>query len=302
MFRKGLIILLAGLAAVAVAATAYADNSTDAKTAFALSRTGFDARALGMGGAYVALANDAAAGYWNPAGLYMMSEKTTSLTAMYTAGLSFDRFQNYIAVAHRFHSIGLAGTWLNTGIRDVPQYDVNGNAMSAFGDYENIIIGSMGFGSSNAGFGISVKGYLQSLNSEQRNGIGFDVGAQWKATDMLTVAAVFKDLGGKVGGDDNRLPADIRLGLGVRPMEHFNISMDVEKVENQDRAAFLGGAEYGIKFADDAWAFLRGGVNDSHFSAGLGAMVGKLQADYAFTNEKESDFGNAHRVSLTFGF
>ncbi|MBI5836245.1 MAG: hypothetical protein HZB25_03265 [Candidatus Eisenbacteria bacterium] len=299
MFRKGSLVLLAGLALFAVTVPAWAEDSSDAKNFAPLSRTGFDARALGMGGAYVGLANDAAAGYWNPAGLYMMGEGATSLSSMYTTGLSNDRFQNYIAVAHRFQSFSLGVTWLNSGIRDVQGWDGQGNSTSNFGEFDNIVGLSVGVGTDRAAFGFTLKGYFQGLNSQQRNGVGLDAGVQFKVSDMLTLGGVLQDMGGKVGGD--RLPVNLRIGAGLYPMERLRFAMDVERTENS-ATVLHGGGEYGVKFGDDAMAFLRAGVNDSKFNAGLGVKVSKLQADYAFTGEKESGFGNAHRVSLNVHF
>lgn len=48
---------------------------------WAFLKMGVGARAMGMGGAFVALADDATAPYWNPAGLGLLREKTA--TAMY---------------------------------------------------------------------------------------------------------------------------------------------------------------------------------------------------------------------------
>src|SRR5439155_3026832 len=146
MFRNGFLVLLAAAALFAAAAPAWADNDSDAKTAFALSRTGVDARALAMGGAAVGYVNDATAGYWNPAGLNMMPAGMTSLTAMYTTGLSADRFHNYIAGAHRFNRLSLGGSWVNTGIRDVQARDELDNPLGAFGNFENVVIGSLAVG------------------------------------------------------------------------------------------------------------------------------------------------------------
>ncbi|HVP38050.1 MAG TPA: hypothetical protein VMS93_02585 [Candidatus Saccharimonadales bacterium] len=300
MFRKGSLVLLAGLALLAVAVPVWADDSNDAKTVFALEHSGFDARALGMGGAYVGVANDAAAGYWNPAGLYMMAEGATSLSSMYTTGLENDVFQNYVAVAHRFSNFALGATWVNTGVRDVLGYDGTGNYVNTFGLSENMVGLSAGMGTDKAAFGFTLKGYFQGLDSEQRNGVGLDAGVQFKVNDMLTLGGVMQDIGGNLGGD-NRMPVTVRIGAGVFPMEHLRFALDVERTENQS-TLFHGGGEYAVKFGDDAMAFLRAGVNDTKMNAGLGVKVSKLEADYAFTGEKVEGFGNAHRVSLNVHF
>jgi len=298
MFRKGSLVLLAGLVVLAVAVPVWADDSNDAKNFAPLSRSGYDARALGMGGAYVGVANDAAAGYWNPAGLFMMGEGATSLTSMYTTGLSADRFQNYIAVAHRFQAFGLGATWLNEGVREVPKYDESGQYLGSFGSFENIVALSLGLGTERAAFGFSLKGYFQNQIT-QRNGVGLDAGVQFKVSDMITLGGVAQDIGGKVGGD--RLPVNLRIGAGIFPADRLRFALDVERTENSS-TVFHGGGEYGVKFGDDAMAFLRAGVNDGKMNAGLGVKVSKLQADYAFTGEKEEGFGNAHRVSLNVHF
>ena len=297
MFRKGSMVLMTGIAALAIASSAWADDSNVAKNAFALQRSGVDARALAMGNAYVALANDAAAGYWNPAGLFWMAEGATHVTGMYTAGLAADRFQNYVAVGHRFKDFGMAVSWVNDGVRDINGYDAVGNPTTTFGEFENTIIGSIGLGSDKAAFGFNVKGYLQHLAEDQFNGIGFDAGVQFKVNDMMTLGGAAQDIGGNVG-PNSRLPVDFRVGAGFVPASNMKVGLDVEKVERTDHIVFHGGMEYGVKFGDDAMAMLRGGVNDSHFSVGLGVQVSKLEADYAFTNEQEETLGSSHRVSL----
>ncbi|MEK9136891.1 MAG: UPF0164 family protein, partial [Bacteroidota bacterium] len=56
------------LVAMLIAASAVAGTGV-AKYAGEFISLGVGGRALGMGGAFVALANDVTAGYWNPAGL-----------------------------------------------------------------------------------------------------------------------------------------------------------------------------------------------------------------------------------------
>ncbi|RKZ05995.1 hypothetical protein DRQ25_14900, partial [Candidatus Fermentibacteria bacterium] len=48
-------------------------NSSGAKYAGEFLYVGAGARALGMGGAFCAVADDASAGYWNPSGLFLIN-------------------------------------------------------------------------------------------------------------------------------------------------------------------------------------------------------------------------------------
>ena len=61
--------------------------------AFSAFDSGIGARALAMGGAFVAVANDATAAYWNPAGL-------AGLTDTRLDGMSTDLFG--LGVTHQF--------------------------------------------------------------------------------------------------------------------------------------------------------------------------------------------------------
>ena len=58
-------------------------------------RTGVGARAYGMGNAYVALAGDATAGFFNPAGQTRIDK--WGFSSMLSADMKFDRQFNYLA-------------------------------------------------------------------------------------------------------------------------------------------------------------------------------------------------------------
>ena len=99
------------------------------------------ARALGMGSAFVAIADDATATYWNPAGLTKV--KKHSFSAMYSdtfstgdgsflgKGLVNYNFVNYV---HQIEDIGSLGlSWIRLGIDDIPRTtfirDMNNNGI-----------------------------------------------------------------------------------------------------------------------------------------------------------------------------
>lgn len=59
--------------------------NTDPVGSGAILRSGIDARAMGMGGAFVAIADNYAATYWNPAGV-------TRARSVYLGGMNQDKF------------------------------------------------------------------------------------------------------------------------------------------------------------------------------------------------------------------
>ena len=107
---------------------------------------GVGARALGMGSAFVAVADDATATYWNPAGLTKV--KNHSFAAMYsdtfstgdgswlTRGLVSYNFANYVYQIEDIGSVGVS--WIRLGIDDIPRttfIDKNGNGI--LGDFQD---------------------------------------------------------------------------------------------------------------------------------------------------------------------
>ena len=101
---------------------------------------GVGARAIGMGSAFVAIADDSTATYWNPAGL--TNVKKNSFSAMYSdtfrtgdgsffsQGLVSYNFVNYV---HRVEDIGSIGlSWIRLGIDDIPRttfIDINNDGV-----------------------------------------------------------------------------------------------------------------------------------------------------------------------------
>ena len=108
---------------------------------------GVGARALGMGSAFVAIADDATATYWNPAGLTKV--KKHSFSAMYSdtfstgdgtwlsRGLVAYNFVNYVYQIEDIGSLGLS--WIRLGVDDIPRttfIDINNNGK--LGDFHDI--------------------------------------------------------------------------------------------------------------------------------------------------------------------
>ncbi len=169
---------------------------------------GVGARALAMGGAYTAMANEAGMAYWNPAGMAM--EKRFGLQFEHVPMFSGLAQYNTMAVIYSFTpdmAIGLS--WIRLGVDDIPRYgalqgsrydrlvnNVNrstGKADGTFGDQENAVLLSFCQGlifdvqvgdpfspivlPIQLSFGVTGKYFNQQLDTATGTGQGLDAGA-----------------------------------------------------------------------------------------------------------------------------
>ena len=101
---------------------------------------GVGARALGMGSAFVSIADDATAAYWNPAGLAKVEKHAFSIMysdsfgagegGLLNKGIVEYNFVDYVHQVSGFGSIGIS--WIRLGVDDIPLTtftDTNGNGL-----------------------------------------------------------------------------------------------------------------------------------------------------------------------------
>ena len=83
---------------------------------------GVGGRALGLGGAYVSIADDATAAYWNPAGIASVTDKY-QLCLMHAARRSGLGAFNYVSGTTKiFPNLNLGLSWIRAGVDDIPIY------------------------------------------------------------------------------------------------------------------------------------------------------------------------------------
>ena len=101
---------------------------------------GVGARALGMGSAFVSIADDATAAYWNPAGLAKVEKHAFSIMYSDSFGAEDGGFlnkgiveYNFVNYVHQFNGFGSIGiSWIRLGVDDIPLTtftDTNGNGL-----------------------------------------------------------------------------------------------------------------------------------------------------------------------------
>ena len=83
---------------------------------------GVGGRALGLGGAYVSIADDTTAAYWNPAGIASVTDKY-QLCLMHAARRSGLGTFNYVSGTTKIlPKLNLGLSWIRAGVDDIPIY------------------------------------------------------------------------------------------------------------------------------------------------------------------------------------
>jgi hypothetical protein len=275
-------------------------------------RMGVGARALAMGGASVAEAHDATAGYWNPAGLADI--KCVSLAAMYSAQMAQDRSYNYFGFGWTPSQVTNYGTfgisWLNSGIDDNQEYDASNHFLGTFKNMDNVFLVSWAFKNEFKekmfSFGLSLKVVNYNINSTdglKKTGVGGDAGIKFVVDPRISLGLMVRDIGTKVNNET--VPTNVAVGLAIYPLgeDHaLSIPIDYGKTINRQDETFHFGAEYMWEFATNYSAALMAGLNDGNFSVGVGFKVSKIRLDYAYVTEKVDFLNQNHRISLSAEF
>lgn len=290
----------AALVLVLAAGAARAQSSAGAD-AFDFLRLDANARAVGLGGAYTALASDSNALLYNPAGLARVrANEATFMHNQYALGVG----QQYIGVALK-RGFGFQFNYASLG--DVPRTTVSNPGGT--GSRLNVSDTSLGAGYGHAftpdlAAGAGLKYFTESLGDATVGGWGVDAGALYRLPDVkgLTFGASLLNMGPSVrfAARSEKLPTSLRLGTAYAkrlPRNDVTLALDLTK-SLLDKVRLGVGVETLIdeKFAARAGFTTRQDAGLG-LSLGLGWTGRKLGADYAFV--PLGGLGNAHRVSFT---
>jgi outer membrane protein OmpA-like peptidoglycan-associated protein len=286
-------LLLLGLL---VATTAYADDNH----AVPYLRMGVGAKAMAMGTAQTAVAEDATAAYWNPAALATLRRFEASL--MYSA-MKYERNYNYVGAAFRVDHVGTFGlSWLNSGISGVDGRDKADNPTGLFNVANNAFQLSYGRVLT-SGLALGISGKYTQEDLSDNTGYGVDAGLLFKPYDEITLGAMVRDLAGKQGKDV--VPYEARLGIGVLPWKHVTLSGDLYAIRDREMTAALGGA-YHVDVTDKTNFYLAAGLDNvmekSCFTAGFGIGFNNFAVQYAYVTEPQEFLQENHRLSVNFYF
>jgi len=297
---------------------------------------GFGGRALAMGGAFVSVANDVTAAYWNPAGLMQLQYPEIGLMHEQRFGGLLN--YNYGGVAWPFGpKYTIALSIARSGVDDIADtrnalIDLNGNGimdpnerldeskitMFSYADWVAYL--TYAFRTSDQlSLGVNLKLIRKDLAEASAMGVGFDIGALYAITPKFFIGANMQDvtttLMAWTTGRNELVSPTAKIGASYRieffggtiiPAVDFDITGENRKFASLASVGPIGiNPRGGLEYQFRNLFALRAGYNDTqNFSFGAGVHLPKLYLDYAFgqsaISEGMSDFTKdpTHRISL----
>lgn len=280
-------------------------------TALNFLKIGVGARAAGLGDSYCAIAEDATALYWNPAGIAQIIHSEVSFTHLIwldNINYSYVGFVQPLPLLKLDkRAIGISVAYLTSG--KIVGYDYQDTVGTDYSSYD-LALGFSYAQAVNRDLFIGTTLKLVTENVELYNGRTnmMDVGVLYRYLDNLSFAGCVQNIGTKfvLGRREETIPLIVRVGSKMT-ISNLLLNLDLVKPIDNNLNINLGG-EYNLNrtFVIRAGYKYRLGGNDlidgiNNISMGLGIKYQSLKFDYAFV--PYGDLSPAtHRVSLNIKF
>ncbi len=300
--------LLALCAATLLAAGGEARAAEDGGTRSVFA-TGAGVRPLALGGAYAALADDAAGWMWNPAGLALVRRAEFQISSgSFQALEARESFGGVVLPSWRWGAAQIS--YRQFSVNDIEGRDARNFETGEIGDRESEL--ALGYARRMGeawSFGVVTKARHQDLAGRTANAVGADMG-------VLASPAAWG-----IGGDWMR---DLTIGFAVQNALAPSLRLDVDEVSDPSvmrlgvalkRPAFgagsiiaaldyengggTGGFHAGLELSPYPSMQLRTGLSDGAFTVGTGVQFREFSFDYAFEN---AELEASHRLGLSFKF
>lgn len=296
-FRFALVLALCLGLAMARAIAALCEEQNEGVPGDWLSRyTG--ARTLGLGGAFVAAANEPLGVVWNPAGLSQISQNEVHFeTAHLFEGTSINGFSFGIP-AQRFPSFGLTVLSLHSG--DFERTNELNESLGSFHEGEMAFLFSASKNlSPRFSLGANIKVMRQTIETFHASGVGGDLGLLLRLTPSLQLGASLLNVGGPrltLRETKEVYPLEFRGGVSMEFLSgRGQIALEIDR-RSGPGARFHAGSELWVHPS----IALRLGYYDTSPTGGFSYhLPHDMRIDYGISDH---ELGVVHRIGLSFRF
>ena len=311
---------------LSVSATAHAQSLSKIPGSFV--DVGFGTRPVGMGFAYVGVADDENAPYWNPSGLGYINEIKAGFSQIDQLGLiTYNYASGIYPLPGQQHSVGLSV--ISSGDDAMKELSVH----AAYGIKINIVNIGLGLKYRNASFGNNGlnrddyavfddaeidAGFAQQIYGDA-NGFGVDFGLMVNPTEKIRIGVLVRDFIAPMNwssqarsseyqarGDYNEgMPLEVIFGSSVKVNDNFMAAVDFQPATSSERTNYV---RVGVEGRLVNVLMLRAGteqginsLDDEKFTLGTGLDIKlkdkiRLQTDFAYVIEP---IQNSQRISFT---
>ena len=309
-------IVQAGLAALLLPGLAHADIFEKVGTfGGQFLKISVGARGAGMGGAFVAVADDATSVFWNAAGIARMDVDKSQLSlnhANWPAELSFDQ------VGYVFHMKKIPGAFaVHARALTMQPMEVT-TSFQPTGTGETFDAGMLAAGVTYARLftdkfsaGVTLNMIHTGLADLSQQTFSLDVGTLYDVGAAgMKIGMAIQNIGSqeKFIEREARIPSIFRVGTSATLLQGADQKL-VGSFEFSHPPDNSERVNVGAEYAFHKYVFLRGGYAFNYDAEGLAggvgfhfpvSVAGMADLDYAYTDML--DLGAAHRFSLRFQF
>jgi len=266
--------------------------------------TELGARAMGMGGAFVAVADDATALHWNPAGLAGLQgfQFFGMRTSVYSVdGLSEDAALASYGTGGKGYGVG----WMRTGAEDLYNEDT---LLAGYGT--ETPIDGLAAGITLKRFSVEAPGYEYyhdpAFESGGDDAYAADLGALYRQ-GKWSVGGTVRNLGEpelrllSSTAEEDLDPIVSELRIGGTYLFRDVMLMTAEWRVPRDVPEYYE-SQHSVNLGTEVWFYdafaLRVGMNRGRITAGLGMRTKHVQVDVALLSERR--IGSLYRLSAIF--
>jgi long-subunit fatty acid transport protein len=279
----------------------YAGNDSTGTVGGAFLKLGNGVRAPAMGGTFTAVADDATAISWNPAGIADLNSRQISMS--YNMWLQSTSYSNvhYVHPLMPGHTLGASIFYLSYG--EIMETTATARTGTGAVFSPSGTVATLSYASKireDLSLGANFKLLNQSIDTYQESGTAVDLGLIFKDFWGMDFGFVVQNVG-SIGGSD--LPQTMKLGLSKDLLDDkLLIALDLN-LPKDNNAIFSLGGEYQI----NQLLAVRAGYNTrseegsgGNLGMGLGLNISGFAVDYAYVPYGE--LGAAHRAGLRLEF
>ncbi len=256
------------------------------------------ARSIGLGGAFVAAADDPLAMVWNPAGLTQSLQNEVHFeTARYFGETSINTL-SFVMPARRLPTLGFTMLSLSSG--GFERTDEMNNSLGSFDNKDMaFLISASKSLNQKLSLGANLKVVNQQVEDFKSSGVGADVGVLYTVVPRVKLGLSMLNLGGpSLSPRDvtETYPMEVRGGVAVGYMHGQGLlSLEADHRDGPG-TTFHAGTE--VWFMDQFG--LRAGYNDTEVAGGFSYRLNpQMQFDYGMNDH---ELGLVHYVAVSYRF